>query len=209
MARARFARARVVAALRQVSRRLAEDRSGATMLEFALASPVLLVLLMGIFDIGHMAYVYAVLQGAVEQSARSGTLEAANTTTQDQNIQNLLAGIAPGATVSSTRSSYYDFTDIKRPEAWNDKNSNGTCDNGETYTDENGNGQWDADIGKTGNGGANDVVMYTVKVTYKPLFPIPGLTNRNQTRTLTATSVRKNQPYALQQEYGSAAGSCS
>lgn len=208
MSRANATGGRFLDTLRRFSRRLARNRAGAAMLEFALASPVLIVLLMGIFDIGHMAYIYAILQGALEQSARSGTLETVSTTVQDENIRKLVAGVAPGATVETTRSSYYDFTDIQRPEAWNDKNNNGVCDAGETYTDENGNGSWDADIGKDGNGGANDVVLYTVTVTYKPLFPIPGLTNRDQTRTLTATSVRKNQPYALQQEYGSASGSC-
>lgn len=188
--------------------RLRRDQRGVTALEFAVAGPVLIVLLMGIFDIGHMAYVSAVLHGAVEESARNGTLEAVDTAAQDQAIASIVGNVAPGVTIAVTRSSYYDFSDIARPEAWNDANSNGTCDNGETYTDENKNGQWDADIGKSGNGGANDVVVYTVKATYKPLFPIPGLTNRDNSRTLTAIAVRKNQPYALQSSYGSAAGSC-
>ncbi|WP_395395398.1 TadE family protein [Novosphingobium sp. BL-8A] len=200
--------AATIARLRRRAAGLGEDRSGATIVEFAMTAPVLLVLLMGIFDIGHMAYVNAVLHGAVEEAARNGTLEAVSTTAQDDKIQAMVARVAPGATVSSTRSSYYDFTDIARPEVWNDLNNNGVCDNGESYTDENKNGQWDADIGKSGNGGANDVVVYTVKATYKPLFPIPGLTNPDQTRTLTAVSVRKNQPYALQTSYGSAAKTC-
>ena len=52
------------------------------------------------------------------------------------------------------------------------------------YVDENGNGSWDADIGKSGNGGANDVVMYTVSVEYDPLFPNPFVDNGTGTRTL-------------------------
>ena len=53
--------------------RLRRDQWGVTALEFAVAGPVLIVLLMGIFDIGHMAYVSAVLHGAVEESAVSYT----------------------------------------------------------------------------------------------------------------------------------------
>jgi len=189
-------------------RRVAEDRSGVTVVEFALVAPVFLLLLMGIFDIGHMAYVRSVLQGAVQQVARSATLETADTATGDDYVRKVVEGVAPGAKIDITRSSYYDFTDIARPEVWSDKNNNGRCDNGEAYTDENGNGQWDADIGKSGNGGANDIVVYKVSVTYKPLFPVPGLTDRNATRTLAATAVKKNQPFALQTEYGSAAGTC-
>lgn len=192
-----------------LARRLCEDREGVTAVEFALAAPVLLVLLMGIFDIGHMAYVSAVLRGAVQQVARDGTLETADTTAADAFVGKLVSGIAPDAVITTSRQSYYDFADIARPEAWNDKNDNGRCDDGETFTDENKNGSWDTDVGQSGNGGANDVVLYTVDVTYKPLFPVPYLTDRNSERTLSATAVKKNQPYALQENYGSSAGVCN
>lgn len=191
------------------ARRLREDRAGVTAVEFALAAPVLLVLLMGIFDIGHMAYISTVLRGAVQQVARDGTLETADTSAADAFVSNLVSGVAPDAAITSSRQSYYDFADLARPEAWNDKNDNGKCDDGESYTDENKNGSWDADVGQNGNGGANDVVLYTVRVTYKPLFPVPYLTDRHSQRTLSATAVKKNQPYALQENYGSSAGVCS
>ncbi len=189
-------------------RALSEDRRGVTIIEFAVAGPVLIILLMGIFDLGHMAYVRAVLQGGVQQVARNGTLEIAQTEAGDAYVRKLVEGVAPGAEVEIARSSYFDFTDIARAEAWNDKNNNDRCDDGESYTDENKNGHWDADVGKSGNGGANDVVVYTVKVTYTPVFPVPGLTDLSTKRTLTATAVRKNQPYALQQAMGSTAGIC-
>jgi len=193
---------------KEALRRVRDDRRGVTVIEFAVAGPVLFILLMGIFDLGHMAYIRAVLQGAVQEVARNGTLEVAQTEAGDAYVRKLVRGVAPGAEVEVSRSSYYDFTDIARAESWNDKNNNGICDNGEAYTDENKNSRWDADIGKSGNGGANDVVVYTVKVTYAPVFPVPGLTNSGTRRTMTATSVRKNQPYATQMAYGAAAGVC-
>lgn len=190
-------------------RRLRGDERGVTAIEFAVAGPVLMVMLLGMFDIGHMTYVTAALNGAVQRVARDATLETANVTTQDAYVTSVVQRTAPGATVATTRKSYYDFTEIAQPEPLNDRNSNGRCDNSETYTDENRNGRWDADVGVSGNGGANDVVVYTVTVTYTPLFPIPGISNRNNTRTLTASAVRKNQPFSTQGSLGSAAGTCA
>lgn len=191
-----------------VLRACREERDGVTAVEFAMAAPVLIVLLLGIFDIGHMTYMTAALHGAVQRVARNSTLETADTATQDAFVKTTVQQVAPGAEVTTTRESYYDFNDIDRPEAWNDKNNNGTCDNSEAYTDENKNGQWDADVGKSGNGGANDVVVYTVTVKYTPLFSIPGITNSKNQRTLTASAVKKNQPFALQNSPGSSAGTC-
>lgn len=187
----------------------ATDPRGAAAVEFALVAPVLFLLLIGIFDLGHMAYVWSVLHGAVQQVARNGTLEGTSTDDIDAYVRKIVQGVAPGATVETARSSYYDFSDIARPELWNDKNSNGTCDNSETYSDENRNGRWDADIGKDGNGGANDVVVYKVTVKYTPLFAMPLLGNVGTIRTLTAKAVVKNQPYALQASYGSVTGQCT
>lgn len=185
------------------------DERGATVVEFAIAAPILITLLLGIYDMGHWAYLTAVLRGAVNQAARSDTLEIADTSKADAYVTGIVKGVAPGATVVAKRQSYYDFADIKRAEPWNDKNGNGMCDNAEAYTDENKNGQWDADVGTSDNGGANDVVLYTVTVTYTPVFFIPFGTGKNTARTISASVVKKNQPYALQEKYGSAAGKCS
>jgi Flp pilus assembly protein TadG len=201
-------RSRIAGLAATVLRAVRGDRQGVAAVEFALASPVLIILLIGICDIGHMAYLSVVLHGAVQQVARDGTIEGTDTTAGDDYVRKIVTGVAPDAVVTSSRTSYFDFTDIKRPEAWNDKNGNGTCDNSESYVDENRNGHWDDDIGKDGNGGSGDVVLYTVKVVYKPLFPVPYLTNPDNTRTLSATAVSKNQPFGLQDKYGSSAGTC-
>lgn len=189
--------------------RLRRDARGVAAVEFAMVAPVLFLLLIGVYDMGHTAYVSAVLHGAVKDVARDAGLEGTSTTKADTYVRSLVRRVAPEATVTATRTSYYDFSDIARPEAFNDQNANGVCDNSEGYTDENRNGRWDADIGQDGNGGANDVVLYTVQVVYKPLFPLPILDNSDQMRTITAKAVQKNQPYALQGKYGSQAGTCN
>lgn len=187
---------------------LREDLRGVSALEFAVAGPVMLILVIGILDLGQMLYVSALLRGAVQQVARDATLETAETDDLDAFVTGIVGGIAPGSTVDVSRKSYYDFSDVGRPETWNDSNNNDTCDNGETYTDENGNGQWDEDVGESGNGGASDAVLYTVTLTYKPIFPVPFLPGSTDERTISATAFKKNQPYALQADYGSDAGSC-
>jgi hypothetical protein len=139
---------------------------------------------------------------------RRRKLETGDAAAAEAEMQAMIEEIAPGATITSSRKSYYDFDDIDRPEQWNDTDGDGRCTAGESYIDENGNGSWDADIGKSGNGGANDVVMYTVTVDYDPIFPNPFVENGTGKRTLTTTVVRKNQPFDKQQEYDSDAGVC-
>lgn len=188
---------------------LAVDRSGVTATEFAIIAPVFLSLLVGTFDLGQMAYGISVLNGAVQKAARDSALETANTDQADAVVEQIISPVFPGARVSSTRTSYYDFVDIGRAERWNDANNNGDCDIGESYVDENDNGQWDRDVGVSGNGGANDVVVYRVSVRYTPIFKVPFMPEQWNERTLTSTAIKKNQPFATQQEYGSSAGVCS
>lgn len=189
-------------------RLLSDDAEGVSTIEFALIAPVFFTLLIGIFNAGQEAYGLAVLNGAVQKAARDSSLEIVDIGYADMMVENQVAPILPGATFKSTRTSYNDYIDIGRPEKWNDANNNGTCDTGESYVDENGNGDWDADIGKNGNGGADDVVVYQMTVTYEPTFKIPLMPNEWNTRSLTASAIKKNQPFANQTGYGSTAGIC-
>ncbi len=189
--------------------RLLRDSSGAALVEFAIVAPVFLTLLLGVLDLGQMVYGKALLSGAVVEAARSATFETADTSVSDAKVKAMVQHILPNATISSTRKSYYDFPDVGRAEKWNDADKDGICDNGETYTDENANGVWDPDIGVAGNGGANDTVVYSVTATYSPAFPFPLLPKKWHDLKLQASTVKKNQPFALQAEYGSSAGTCS
>ena len=177
-------------------------------MEFGLMATVFLTLLLGLFDIGQMAYANAILKGATQDAARSSSLETGNTSAADAKVASIISTVAPGATVQSSRVSYYDFEDIERPESWNDENDDGTCNEGEAYTDENGNGAWDADVGVSGNGGAGDVVIYSVTVTYDPLFPNPFMPGGTSKRKISSSAVKKNQPFADQAKYGADAGVC-
>ena len=187
---------------------LVRDESGTTVMEFGLMITVFMTLILGLFDLGQLAYAQAILNGAAQEAARESSLETGDTDSADATVTDLVRTVAPDAVVDSSRVSYFDFNDIARPESWNDADNDGDCNDGEAYTDENGNGQWDADIGVSGNGGAGDVVIYTVNVSFDRLFPNPFYGGGTNKRTLTASAVKKNQPYANQIGYGSAAGSC-
>lgn len=188
---------------------LLRNQDGAAAIEFALVMPMFLTLMIGVLDVGQTVYGKSILNGAVEQAARSASLETGNTQEADDVVEDIVGTVLPSMTMSSTRTSYFDFSDIGRGEAWNDANANGSCDNGEAYTDENRSGSWDAEIGSDGNGGASDVVIYTVTVQYTTAFPVPLMPDSWNTRTLTSTAVRKNQPFADQSGYASTAGVCS
>lgn len=192
------------------ARSLGSDTAGATIVEFAIVMPMFLVLLLGILDIGQMAYGKSVLSGAVRRAARASALETRSTAQADAMVLDMVKQVLPDATLQTSRTSYYDFTDIGRAEKWNDHNGNGRCDASETYTDENRNGAWDAEMGKSNSdGGANDVVVYKVVASFEPVFKVPFLPGAWGRRTLTATAVTKNQPFGTQPGYGSSAGSCA
>lgn len=193
--------------VRMPIRRLAADCRGMTIIEFAIVTPVFMLMVMGMLDLGQLFYARALLNGAVEEAARSSSLETGDTTAADARVADLIEHIAPESIISSLRVNYQDFENIGDPEAWDDADGDGTCADGEAYTDENGNDEWDEDVGVEGNGGANDVVTYTVTVTYDRLFKVPLLGGDNQ-MTITASSVKKNQPFAEQEGWGAEAGTC-
>lgn len=192
-----------------IVRQLLADQEGATIVEFAIVVPLFLMLLLGIMDVGQMVYGKSVLTSAVHRAARSASLETRNTNEADASVLDAIRPVLPGVTIKTSRTSYYDFADVGRAEKWNDKNANAVCDAGETYTDENRNGQWDQDVGqKDSAGSANDVVVYKVTATFKPVFQVPLLPKLWGERTLAATAVTKNQPFGNQTSYGATVGSC-
>lgn len=189
-------------------RLLRDDRSGAALMEFGLVAPIFMFLLLSLFDLGQWMYARSILDGAVQVAARSSSLETGDTTAADAKVAELVKKITPDATVVASRVSYFDFADIARAESWNDEDNSGDCNDGEAYTDENGNESWDEDIGVEGNGGAGDVVLYTVTVNYEPSFAMPLLPHIGDTRVLEASATKKNQPFALQTGYTAEARTC-
>lgn len=181
---------------------LAADRRGATIVEFAVVAPIMLLLIMGLCDICYQAYVQSVLTGALQKAGRDSTIQgndaSAASTAIDTKVITAIRLIAKNATYASTRKSYVKFGDIA-PERFDDTNGNGVYDAAtECFYDINANGTWDADPGTTGQGNANDVVAYTMTVTYPRLFPLAGLMGWPNRQSVSSTTILKNQPYKNQ-----------
>ena len=192
---------------------LLRDQSGVTIIEFAMIAPVLMLMLMGLFDLSYNMYTTQMLQGAIENAARNSSIEgAAGKEAQlDAMVTTAVRAVAPAATLTFTRRAYSSFTKAGRPEDFTDVDSDGVCSKGEPFEDANGNGKWDTDGGKTGFGGARDAVLYTVVVKYQRPFPIAGLIpGQSKTFTLSAATVLRNQPYGQQAaKVAPATGNCT
>lgn len=173
---------------------LRRDTRGAAIVEFAIIAPVMMTLILGLCDLSYQIYAKSILNGAIQKTARDSAIQggADNTAALDAKVTAAVQNIAKNATIVFTRKNYDSFSVIK-PEPFVDTNGNGIRNAGECYTDINGNNQWDADPGVNGQGGANDVTLYTATVTYPRLFPLFGTT-----QTITASTLLKNQPYASQ-----------
>lgn len=189
-------------------RNLGEDERGAALVEFAIVAPVMVLMLLGAFDIGHTLYARGVLQGVVQKVARDSTLETGTQAQQQQKLDDRVraqvSALANNADIEITRRYYRTFTQAAaaRREDFTDNNGDGTCDGGEPYEDANNNNVWDDDGADAGQGGAKDAVVYTVEVTYPRFFPIYNFIGGSDTTTLTASTVLKNQPYGDQGSYG-------
>lgn len=182
-------------------RNIRRDQSGATLTEFGFVAPILVLMIMGIFDMAHTQYTSALVNGAMQKAGRDLTLESAGTNVNeiDQTVIDQVRNVAPeNSTIELVKLSHFDFEDIGEEEEYDDANGNTVCDNGEVFVDANNNGQWDNDRGEEGIGGARDAVLYTATVTYERVFPMYGLAGLPQNVEIRASTVLRNQPYDVQ-----------
>lgn len=180
--------------------RIGRDTGGAAIVEFALVAPVLLMFVLGIFDLGYNVYTKTLLEGAVQKAARDSTIEAAESreATIDARITKVVHDIVPSASLNFERKSYASFSDVAQPEDFTDSNEDGICNDNEPFEDANGNGEWDADRGKDGFGGARDAVLYTVNIEYDRAFPLARFIGVSDRVSTSASTVLRNQPWNLQ-----------
>lgn len=181
---------------------LAQDKAGVAATEFAIVAPVLCLLMMGAFDVGHTLYMRAVVQGALQKAARDSGLESGLTSNAglDAKVATQIKAIAGNPTIAFSRRYYRTFSAAAaaRAEPFTDTNRNGKCDSGEPFEDQNNNKVRDADGANDGQGGAKDSVLYTVTVTYPRMFPLHGLINVPSTTRVKGSMILANQPYGDQ-----------
>lgn len=195
--------------LRAFATGLARDAKGVTIVEFAFVAPVMILMLVGGFDLAHQSYIRAVLQGALNDAARRAAVEdpvfqAEGDTTEERVeavIRRQVGPITPGATIAITQRNFFDFTSVGNPEKlMTDENDNGQydADDGDCFADLDEDGEYDTDTGRDGIGGANDVVFYQATVTMPRLVPLDRLLNLSPNYNLAAETAIRNQPYATQ-----------
>jgi Flp pilus assembly pilin Flp len=186
---------------RALPRRLARDRRGATIIEFALLLPVMLLMLFSLFDLCFQVYVQSVLTGAVQRAGRDLTLEGGTPASIDAihaRVEDMVQAVMPQATVRHEQKSYSSFSTMA-PERFIDANNNHIRDPGECFDDVNRNGIWDSDPAISTIGGPNDITVYTARVTYSQPFPLIPIGNfLSNDVALSSTTVFKNQPFGTQ-----------
>lgn len=186
------------------------NQDGASIMEFGLIAPVVMVMMLGTLDIGHSYYVRATLDGAMQNAARSSSLEGSATLTAqelvDLRVKDSILTLAPDATITATRRYYKTFSDaaLARAETVIEPTVGADlqCDPGESFMDANDNGVWDADGGTDGQGGAKDIVIIKFRVSYPRLFPLAPMLGWPANVELESNSILANQPYGEQTSFG-------
>jgi len=172
---------------------------GKAIVEFALVGPVFIAMIAAIMEFSGIMFVQALLEGGAREASRYGlTGQIPEGVSREEQIEQIVAdhsfGIIKPDHVLMATLVYQSFEDIGEPEPFTDENGNGVWDAGEPFTDINGNGQWDDDMGAAGLGGPGDIVVY--RLTYDwpiiiPLFePFFG-----ETVTLRANIAVRNEPF--------------
>ena len=186
---------------------LRSDRAGATIVEFALVAPALLIVLLGGLDFSYRAYVHSLLQGSLNDAARRASVESPDmggdkSVTIEDRVKEIVKGstdrVAPSGTLVVTQKNYFDFSGIGNPEKIvKDVGGDGSYDedDGDCFEDINANGTFDLDAGRTGRGGANDVVFYEASLSMKALTPLRSFVGGDDTYRLKAQTAIRNQPW--------------
>jgi Flp pilus assembly pilin Flp len=176
------------------------NNDGTAAIEFAFTAPLLILTIVAIMEFSMILFLNASLEGSLRDAARFGSTGYTPTGVNREDviiekIQSATLGLVPIDTDRVTALAYSDFSEVGQPEPYIDNNpANGSYDVGEDYTDINGNGQWDADLGTPGLGGACDVVVYRIQTEWGLLLGLLASAIGNPVNLEASTAVR-NEPY--------------
>ena len=197
------------------TRRLRTDQKGVAILEFALCFPVVLILILGILELGYQAYMQSMANGVVQRAARLATTGNAtpaqiDTFVRDQMIP-ILQGQNKDTAVVINKLNYRNFSNVGGGEKiTGDTAPVGTYNSSDCYEDRNGNGSFDATGGgASGLGSADDIVYYEAVVTVPRLIPVvtylirsfyPNTTSATwaDNTVVSAKTIVRNQPFSSQ-----------
>lgn len=162
--------------------------------------PVFLLLVMGIIEFSMIMFTSSVIESATNNTARlgkTGFIPPGMTRSEAivKNIQDRSQGLLDPTKIAITRMSYASLDKIGQPEPCVSP-ANSPCPGtpGVNFVDINGNAQWDADMGKAGEGNAGEIVVYTATYPWPVTTPIVSAVI-GQTFPISARTVVKNEPY--------------
>lgn len=176
-------------------RRIGRDDRGAAIVEFALVAPTMILLVMGLFELGHTMYVQSIVNGALQEAARDSTIENANIGDITKMARDRMKRVTPRAKIKFTRSNFGQYAEYDKLEDYIDLNGDGRCNNGEAFEDLNDSGKRDRAKGLNGQGNARDVVLLQATVTYPRLLPMPGIAGWSSKNTVVGSTMLRNQPF--------------
>ncbi len=181
-------------------RRVLTDTRGVTAVEFALVSPLVLLLMIATVDLGYTLTVQQLLEASAREASRYGiTGEVPQGQTRQEVIRDIVerhtAGLVDMERLDIDTLAYTAFENVGKPEPFDDANGNGQRDSGESYSDVNGNGQWDPDMGRSDAGGSGDVVVYTLTYPQPVLIPYMAPFYGTDTFTHRTRAVVRNEPF--------------
>lgn len=186
--------------LSNLKRRLMRNEDGATLMEFGLVVGPLMMIILGIMDLGYQGYLDTLAKSKLHEVARDAS-------TGEMTIAEIETAVEDGldtlklkdATVTVTVKSYFDFTNVGKPEKLTlDNDGSGTVDPGDCFIDNNKNGVFDVDYGIAGTGGPDDIVSYQIEVETKRLFPLAKMFGWSETMKSSNSTAVRNQPFGAQ-----------
>lgn len=173
---------------------------GSAAIEFSFTAPLLILTIVAIMEFSMILFLNAVLEGSLRDAARFGITGFTPTGVNREDvivdkIQSATMGLVPITASNITTLAYSDFSEVGQPEPFIDAAPfNGQYDSGEEFTDINGNGQWDADMGTPGLGGDCDVVVYRVQTQWSLMLGLLA-SSVGQDIDLTASTAVRNEPF--------------
>jgi Flp pilus assembly protein TadG len=187
---------------RRLARRVDIGRRGSTAIEFGVTFPVMILLIVGLIEVAMVLFVNSLMEGGLREAARFGiTGFAPNGETRVERILRIVddhtQGLVDMDQVTIDFLVYPTFNSVGEPEPYTDDNGNGQWDAGEAFTDVNGNAQWDADMGLVGLGGPGDIVLYTLDYQWSMLTGLlaPFMGDDQGRIPLSASIVVRNEPF--------------
>ncbi|MBZ6378505.1 hypothetical protein B5C34_12545 [Pacificimonas flava] len=194
---------------------LRRDQRGSYVVEWAFLALPLTLLLMSSIEFGFQAYANARMQGVLRQVSRlSGTGRIVGDTSScavpdsctDAEVKEAMRAFVArelddlmDVEVAIDVRSYSEFADVGDPELIERAEENvdvtGPPANGDCWIEVNNNDSWDADIGLTGTGNSEDVVLFELQVSYDRIFALTGSLTGSEKAVLSSNTTIRNEPY--------------